>query len=156
MVNIHTDRRINIFWNGFLTKKKLPESTRCHRIFAFSTDQRESMRLLRLAYAGKKELIFSSFNSYQDVEAIPKPGDISIVTESGGFPYCVIETQKIEMLPFKQIDFSLIQRDDETKSLLSWQIEHLSQYKKEGELYGYQFSSESPIVVETFKVIYRE
>lgn len=154
MVTIHSDRRINIFWNGFLEKAKLPETTKCRRIFSFSRDQRESMRLLRLAYSGKKTLVFSSFNSYSDVEAIPKPGDISIVTESGGFPYCVIRTEAIEIIPFKRIDFSLTQLDDETKSLLSWQIDHIAQYKAEGRYYGYTFSSESPIVCERFSVCY--
>lgn len=33
----------------------------------------------------------------------PKPGDLSIVTDWGGQPLCIIETEAVEIVPFDEV-----------------------------------------------------
>ena len=154
MVNVHPDRRINLTWNGFLEKYSLPESTKLARIFSFSDDMQESVRLLRLAYKGEKDVIFTSFNSYSDAFDIPMPGDYSIVTDSAGFPYCVIYTKAVDIVPFKSIDLETAKRFDTADNLLTWQLKYMHKFSEESNSIGYNFSMESPMVFEEFEIKY--
>ena len=154
MIAINKDERINLFWNSFLIKFRYPDSVPCTRIFTFSLEQKESIRFLRLIASNKKDIAISPFSSYSDIDEIPKPGDLSI--DSTGYPHFVIETVSAEIVPFSAVDFEHAKRDDDITSLLKWQLEHINSFKEIGKRSGFTFSSDSPVICEEFKLVYRE
>ncbi len=156
MIAINKDERINLFWNSFLIKFRYPDSVPCKRIFTFSLEQKESIRLLRLVASRKKDLAISPFSSYSDLDEIPKAGDLSIVTDSTGYPHFVIETVSAEIVPFSAVDFEHAKRVDDITSLLKWQLEHINRFKETGKHSGFDFSSDSPVICEEFRLVYRE
>ena len=82
--------------------------------------------LLGLVLEGKKKATSSSVYSFRTQgHDIPKEGDLSVITDWGGNPKCVIRTSKVHVLPYRDITFDLARLEGEDDSLESWRKSHL-------------------------------
>lgn len=93
------------FWNRFLDDKKLDLNTRYLEAFHFEMTEELANSLLELVLTGQKKATASSLLSWKAEGTMPKEGDYSIVTDWAGNPRCVIQTTKVTVLPFKDVDY---------------------------------------------------
>ena len=87
---------------------------------------------------------------------LPKPGDLSIVTNFAGDPLCVIETQRVDIVPFKEVSQEFAATEGEGDgSLAYWRRAHEAFFGRECRRIGRQATQDMPVVCERFEVIYR-
>ncbi len=149
--------REEAFWQGFLKETGLDPQTPCCDTFSFGMDRQSANDLLALVLEGKKRATSSSLLGYQaEGEPIPQAGAYSVVTDSDGEPYCVIRTDWVEILPFREVTFEKCSLEGEDTCLESWQANHEAFFRGEGAEIGYTFTPEMPVVFEHFSVVYRK
>ena len=130
--------------------------TACADCFHFELTEKWANELLRLVLIGQKRATCSSMRSFEiDGEALPKPGDLSVVTDWDGNPRCVIETTQITIMKFSDMTYDICQREGEDECLETWRDGHARFFTAEGKETGYEFSEDMEIVFEDFKVVYR-
>lgn len=147
---------IKDFWKQFLKDTQRDPNTRYIEAFHFELTEKLATELLELVLQGKKRATASSLKSFElNHEPIPKPGDLSIITDFEGNPKCVIETTQIQVIPFKEMTYDICKREGEDDSLESWIQGHKRFYQAEGKIMGYEFSEDLMVVFEDFKMIYK-
>lgn len=152
-----TANEIADFWGRYLKSSEKPAGTTFKESFYFGYYEELANELLRLVLAGQKTATTSSYLAYANAgEALPKVGDLSIVTDWSGRPACVIETTKVVTLPFNHMTFDLCRLEGEDENLASWQENHRQAFTHSGPEEGYVFTEEMPVVFEVFRVVYRE
>lgn len=148
---------IDEFWNRFLDDKKLDLNTRYLEAFHFEMIEELANSLLELVLTGQKKATASSLISWEAEGTMPKEGDYSIVTDWAGNPRCVIQTTKVTVLPFKDVDYDLCKKEGEDDCLESWRKSHTAFFTAEGkEELDYEFSEDMIVVFEEFEVVYKE
>lgn len=152
-----TANEIADFWGRYLKSAKKPAETTYKESFCFGYYEELADELLQLVLAGQKTATTSSYLAYANAgEALPKVGDLSIVTDWSGRPACVIETTRVLTLPFNQMTFDLCRLEGEDENLASWQENHRQAFTHSGPEEGYVFSEEMSVVFEVFRVVYQE
>lgn len=152
-----TANEIADFWGRYLKSAEKPAGTTFKESFYFGYYEELANELLRLVLTGQKTATTSSYLAYANAgEALPKVGDLSIVTDWSGRPACVIETTQVLTLPFNQMTFDLCRLEGEDENLASWQENHRQAFTHSGPEEGYVFSEEMSVVFEVFRVVYQE
>lgn len=150
------EQKIEAFFNRF-KKQKQQDNLVYKDVFHFDLTRESAAYLLNLVLIGKKKATASAYQSYViQHEDLPQIGELSIVTDFDGIPYCVIETKHITVLPFNQVTFELCKREGEDENLESWQQNHIHFFTEEGKKIGYTFDQTMLVVFEDFEVIYQE
>ena len=150
------EEKINVFWSNFLKETNKSSDTTYLECFYFDLTKESANHLLELVLSGKKTATASSFLSYENTgERIPAPGDLSIVTDWEGVPFCVIETKSITLIPYNKITYSICRREGEDETLASWKEKHAHFFTEEGKILGYTFTDEMLVVFEDFEVSYQ-
>lgn len=148
--------RISSFWQAFIKSKGLSKDTPIFETFHFERTETLANALLNLVLKGQKKATASSYYAFEKQnERLPKPGDLSIVTDWDNNPWCVIETTKVIILPFKDMTYDICKEEGEDDTLESWRKGHQRFYEAEGKELGYTFSEAMPVVFESFKVVYQ-
>lgn len=151
-----TQKLVDLFWKKFLVETDRDETTKCIDVFHFELTEKLANELIELVLIGQKRATASSLLAYEiEGTRIPEVGDLSIVTDWGGYPKCVIQTTSVTIIPFKEVTYDLCKREGEDDTLESWQIGHERFYKAEGKALGYEFTEDMPVVFEDFEVIYQ-
>ncbi len=151
------DERAAAFWRTFLRGTGRDEALEPYECFHFHINREGADALLQLVLDGKKRATSSSVEGCRlQGQRPPQPGDLSVVTDWTGRPHCVIETQTVQILPFRDVSFDLAALEGEDESLASWREGHQRFFTAEGALLGYRFSQEMPVAFETFQVVYRD
>lgn len=146
---------IEQFWQRFLQETGRDANTKYLESFYFGSNEKSANHLLQLVLAGKKKATCSSLAYFETIgEAVPKPGDFSIITDWSGKPFCVIQTREVVVMPFKEMTFDVCKREGEDENLESWQDNHIYFFTEEGKQYGYEFSWDMDVVFEDFEVVY--
>lgn len=147
--------KIQQFWNGFLKGTGRDPATPYYEAFHFELTERLANELLGLVLSGEKKATASSLKSFEiEGSPLPKPGDLSIVTDYHGNPRCVIETTAVTLIPFKDMTYDICKREGEDNTLESWRRGHQRFYEEEGKTLGYTFTEALLIVFEDFEMIY--
>ncbi|HPE16860.1 MAG TPA: ASCH domain-containing protein, partial [Oscillospiraceae bacterium] len=145
--------RIEAFWQDFLRETGRGADTRRADCFSFGLTPQDADELLALVLSGRKRATTSSLRSFRGA-ALPRPGDLSIVTDGAGDPRCVVETTAVSVLLFSEMDWATCRREGEDEALASWRAGHRRFFEAEGATLGYRFSENIPIVFEDFRVVY--
>lgn len=147
---------IHSYWQRFLEDSGLSNHTEFHDAFAFGTTPQQAAHLLDLVLAGQKTATSSAVLEYEATGVtIPEEGNLSIVLDHAGQPSCVVETSVVHRLPFGDVDFNLCSKEGEDENLESWQHNHMIFFEEIAHGFGQKFTSESEIIFEEFKVVYR-
>jgi len=148
--------KIEAFWQEFLVKAGHDENLRYAEAFYFAEGSSESVmdRLLGLVLDGKKTATATPYPLYKD--CVPKVGDLCVITNWEGEPFCVIKTKKIDIRPFKEMTWDLVRLEGEDETLESWQSAHRWWYTQHSKLKSYEFSEEMLIIFEQFEVVYKD
>lgn len=147
----YMDKLVQEFWDGFIEAKGLDEDTDYVQIFRLGRNEGESNRLLKLVLRGKKR---ATTCLYTD-DILPEKGDYGIITDWDGVPRCVIKTTRVQIIPFNEITLEQALKEGEDKTLEAWRETHRAVYSRNAEQLGLEFSEESKIVYEDFRVEYK-
>ncbi|WP_353408673.1 ASCH domain-containing protein [Pseudoteredinibacter isoporae] len=110
-----------------------------------------------LVLSGEKRATSPSLWWYeQSGEALPKAGDVNIITNWAGEAQCVIQTLVVDICAYNKISeaYAFLEGEGD-KSLAYWQAVHWPYYQRELEPFGLQPQVDMPIVCEHFELVFR-
>lgn len=149
------DGRTAAYWRKFLAATGRAEGLEPYECFSFSDNEESANALLQLVLSGKKRATSGSVDGCRlSGQRVPRPGDLSLVTDWAGNPRCVIETETVTVLPFDEITFERAALEGEDEHIESWRKNHRGFFSREGARLGYVFHEKLPVTFETFRVVY--
>lgn len=149
-------KSVKRLWNSYLAEnpqflaKDLPPS------FYFCDNEKDANECAELVIKGIKKATATSLWWYEkNSESLPNVGDQYIVTDWNGAAKVIIETTKVEYVPYCKIisDFAEVEGEGD-KSLEYWKRVHEPYYKREMKPYDACFDQKMIIVCEYFKTIH--
>ncbi len=149
-------KRYEPFWQAFAETQAVDPTPRFLEAFYFDVNEASANELAALVLAGRKRATASLLWAYEhDQEPLPKPGDLSIVTDYGGTPLCVIETTAVEVTPFEDVGAEFAATEGEGDgSLAYWRDVHDVYFAGECARIGRTPTPDMPVICERFRVIY--
>jgi uncharacterized protein YhfF len=124
--------------------------------WAFGDNPRLADELLELVLAGIKT---GTAQNYELNEArgtpLPFAGGLSVLLDSTGQPRGIIETTKVEIVPFAEVtaEFAYSEGEDD-RSLESWRYNHEVFFTRELQGEGKPFDPGMRVICETFKLVH--
>ena len=145
------------FWGEFALATSGANEERFYEAFFFGDSEDMATELAELVLQGTKRATAGALWSYEaEGQRLPQPGDLSIVTDWPGQPLCVIQTQSVEVLPFREVTAEFAATEGEGDGSLSfWQKAHREFFSRECAAVGKEFSESMLVVCERFAVVYR-
>ena len=116
----------------------------------------EADYLAELVLMGQKTATSSAFDLYAvGNEPLPKENELRVILDSKENAICIIETTKVEVIPFKEVSKDHAYKEGEgDKSLAYWRQVHEDFFTDcLGEV-GLTFTPDSKVVLEEFRKIY--
>lgn len=112
--------------------------------------------LAELTCSGIKTATASAYPLYElEGEPIPEAGAYSIILRSDGSAACVIRTEKVSVIPFREVSGTHAFREGEgDRTLPYWREVHKRFFQKELEAAGLCFTEDMGVVCEEFQVVF--
>lgn len=150
------DKSVGKIWTDFLSNNPTNKITERPLSFYFCDNQNDADECAELVVKGIKQATATSMWWFEkNKEPLPNVGDQFIITDWNGNAKAIIETTKIEQVPYNEITEEFAETEGEgDKSLSYWKKVHEAYYKREMEPFGEPFYEEMIIVCEYFKTIY--
>lgn len=116
----------------------------------------EADYLAELVLMGQKTATSSAFDLYAvGNEPLPKENELSVILDSKENAICIIETTKVEVIPFKEVSKDHAYKEGEgDRGLSYWQELHEELFSKCLHETGMTFSDERLIVSVEVRVVY--
>ena len=147
----------NMWRDYLLSMGENPDHTKkSYTSWYFCDNEKDADVLAKLVREGTKRGTTSVADLYRiDGDELPAVGNLSIVTNWVGIAQCVIETQKVTVLPFRNVteEFAKIEGEGD-KTLKYWREAHIDAFSRELPEYGITFSEDLNVVFEEFKAVY--
>ena len=142
------------FWNEYVTAAQVSEST--FSVFQFGDNAELANALVTLVIAGTKRATASLARNYAELgQAMPRPGDFSIVVDGGKAPRCIIRTVGVEIKPMRDVDASFAWEEGEgDRSLAWWMSAHIRYFTRQGFREGFSVGGDTEVVLERFEVVW--
>jgi len=153
MHEIYMDRLVQEFWDGFISAKGLDDDTDYTQIFRVGSNEGESNRLLKRVLRGKKR---ATTCLYTDDDILPEKGEYCIITDWDGVPRCVTKVTRVRVIPFNEITLEQALKEGEDATLEAWRDTHRAVYARNAEQLDMEFSDDSRIIYEEFRVEYKK
>ena len=147
---------IHSFWKSFEETIGCDASSRFYESFHFDDNETAANKLGDLVLQGRKRATASLLWAYETNNSpIPKVGDLSVVINWQKEPLCIIETTRVEIVPYEDVSeaFAAVEGEGDG-SLRHWREVHWSYFSRECQSLGKEPSLRMPIICECFKVVY--
>jgi uncharacterized protein YhfF len=146
------------FWDAFVAKAGPAATARFYEVFHFDDNEATANELADLVLSGTKRATAGLVWMFESRRRpIPKAGDLSVVTRWDGQPVCVIETTRVEIRPYDEVDEDFAATEGEGDgSLRYWREAHWRFFSRECARIGRMPDSKMPVVCERFGVVYPE
>ncbi len=144
------------FWDAFKATQQEDVDARFFEVCVFDDNEPSANHLAELVVRGIKRATASLVWSFEaGDQAVPKPGDLSVVTTWDGQPKCVMETTQVDIVPFSEVtaEFAAVEGEGDG-SLQFWREAHTAYYARECARIGRVPGPAMPVVCERFKVVY--
>lgn len=144
------------FWNAF-DATGAADVRGFYESFAFGDGEALANNLAALVLSGVKCATAGAVWSYEaEGKRLPVPRDQSIVTNWAGDPLCVIETIRVDIVPFNQVsaEFAAVEGEGDG-SLAYWMEAHRRYFMRECDRAGREFSEDMLVACERFKLVYQ-
>ena len=146
-------------WQAFLasgTAAAADAADRAYTTWHFGTGGVMADELLGLVLAGGKRATAGSLWTYEhDGDAVPRPGELSVVADGSGTARCVLRTQQVDVVPFCEVGAEFAAAEGEGDlSLEYWREGHWRYFTRELTTFGRTPEEDMPIVCERFEVVY--
>ena len=140
-------------WAAFAAVNHL-EAADCEA-WAFGDD---ADNLARLVLEGVKTATSSAFPLYElEGEPLPEAGEYSVILDSREEAVCVIQTERVRVVPFQDVGGDHAYREGEgDRSLAYWRAVHERFFTGELARAGLAFRQDMPVVCEEFRRIWPE
>ncbi len=148
---------IDHFWQSYLATlppgQKLPPQPEA---WNFGDNPDLADELAALVLAGIKTATCSALWAYEaEGEALPQPGQLSIILSGDGRPLAVVETVQVQLKPYDQVDAAFARDEgEEDRSLISWRAGHRRFFTRTLPAIGREFDETMPLVCERFRVLF--
>ncbi len=111
--------------------------------------------LLALVLAGTKTAMSTALWDFaHDDEPVPQAGDLSIILDGSGQPRALIETVRVDVVPFDEVDTEHAHLEGEgDRSYEHWRDVH-QRYFDVHSTNGRGFSPSMPVVLERFRLLH--
>ena len=145
------------FWGAFMAGRGEEVSQRFYEATYFGDAEATADHLAALVLEGTKRATATLvWGLEHEGKRLPRPGDLSIVTNWAREPLCVIETQSVRVVPFDHVTEAFAAAEGEGDASLSyWRDAHWAYYGRECLRIGREPAPWMPVVCEQFAVIYR-
>ena len=145
------------FWEAFVAKVGPDATARFYEAFHFDDNEPSANELADLVLSGTKRATACLVWIYEARGMpVPKAGDLSVVTRWDGQPVCVIETTRVEIRPYDEVDADFAATEGEGDgSLAFWREAHWRFFSRECQRIGRMPDLKMPVVCERFKVVGR-
>ena len=146
-----------LFWTEFARFAGGADERRFYEAFYFGDSEGLANELAELVLRGTKRATAGAVWSYEaDGKRLPRVGDLSIVTDWAGRPWCVIETQSVEIMPFREVTAEFAATEGEGDGSLSyWREAHRRFFGRECAAANREFTEDMLVACERFAVVYR-
>ena len=123
--------------------------------WSFGGTPEQADELLELVLSGKKTATASAKWDYDaEDEPLPAVGALSILLDGTGRPRALIRTDRVEVVPFDQVDAEHAYLEGEgDRSLEHWREAH-RRFFAEQATHAYGVSDVMPVVLERFELLY--
>lgn len=149
-------KSVEVLWNNFRNENPETKKIALPISFYFCDNEFDANECADLVVKGIKKATATSLWWYKkNNEPLPKVGDLYIITDWSGNAKAVIETTKIDQVPYNKItsEFAEIEGEGD-KSLAYWKRVHNDYYTREMKVFNEQFDENMIIVCEQFKTVY--
>lgn len=144
-------------WKAFVAARPdLAGPDTPHEAWHFCDNQADADELAELVLAGRKRATAGALWAYEDEdEPLPRPGDLSVVTDWSGAGRCVIRTTAVEVVAFDDVTEEFAATEGEGDgSLAFWREVHRAAFSREFEGTGHALGPDTPVVCERFEVVF--
>lgn len=143
-------------WSAYSLEQGGIQDDRFYEAFGFGDSPSMADELGQLVLAGTKRATAGSVWSYESSgKGVPKPGDLSVVTDSNDIPLCIIETVQVDIVPFSAVTEEFAATEGEGDgSLAYWREAHFAYFSRECESAGRAFNDDMLLACERFRVVY--
>lgn len=145
------------FWNAFAHSLATDPAPRFLEAFHFDDNERSANELAGLVMAGHKRATTALLWAHEhEQKRLPRPGDLSIVTDFAGNAMCIIETTRVDIVSFDQVSeaYAAIEGEGDG-SLAYWRRAHEAFFGRECKRLGRAPDPRMPVVCERFQVVFR-
>ena len=149
-------RSVENLWNNYIDENPNNKNIKTPISFYFCDNEIDANECTVLVVKGIKRATATSVWWYEkNNKPLPKVRDQYIITDWSGAANAVIETTKIEQVPYNKItsEFAEIEGEGD-KSLKYWKKVHKEYYSREMKPFNEQFDEKMIIVCEHFKTVY--
>ena len=122
----------------------------------FGDNEVDANELVKLVLAGAKRATAGALWAYEaDQVAVPRPGDLAIVTDWAGVAQCLIRTTLVDVVPYDEVteDFAAAEGEGD-RSLNYWKQVHWPYFQREMYRIGREPSERMPVVCHRFELVY--
>ncbi len=126
--------------------------------YYFCADEENANMCAELVLKGEKRATASLLWGYEDEkEPLPEIGQLTVITNWEKIPKCIIETTSVEIKPYNEVDSKFAFEEGEgDKSLKYWRKVHWKFFSLECQELGKQPDEEMPVILECFKVVFKD
>lgn len=127
-----------------------------YSVWYFADNEADANGLVELVLAGAKRATASALWAHEtDGKPVPRPGDLSIVTDWGGTAKCIIRTTAVNVVPYDEVTDAFAATEGEGDLSLSyWREVHWPYFAREMRRIGRELNPTLPVVCHEFEVVY--
>lgn len=153
------EESVRQMWAAFLasgTPEAAAAADAPYTSWHFGTGGEMADDLVALVLSGRKGATAGALWSYEhEGEALPQPGDYSVVTDGAGRARCVIRTTSVDVVLFSAVDEEFAAAEGEGDlSLDYWREGHWRYFTQDLAEFGRTPEPDMPVVCERFEVVY--
>jgi uncharacterized protein YhfF len=147
---------VRAFWDAFVATAGADATSRFYEAFHFDDHEETANELADLVLRGDKRATAALVWTFEAKgRPIPKSRDLSVVTRWDGQAVCVIETTRVDIHPYDEVDAAFAAAEGEgDRSLRYWQEAHWRFFSRECQRIGRTPDTKMPVVCERFEVVY--
>ena len=148
--------RCRALWAAYAATCSVDPTPRFLEAFHFDDNAPSADELAALVLAGTKRATAALFWAHEAGQSpLPRPGHLSIVTTFDGAPVCIIETRRVDIVPFEEVgaEFAAIEGEGDG-SLAYWRRVHEAFFGRECRRLGRSPDARMPVVCERFEVVW--
>ena len=150
---------IESFWARYLATlaPDHPHPAAHYTAWPFGDNPALADELGELVRAGIKTATASLMWEYEaEGHAPPSVGEISIILDGAGAPLCIIETTRLYIAPFDEVDAEQAYEEGEgDRSLAYWREAHWHYFGRVCTGIGRVADPQMPVLCERFRLLYR-
>ena len=144
------------FWEKFVKENGLDPDSKYDGVFGFEAQGFFGAERIAALLAGKKRAAFFPYSSYVvDDGLIPVSGEHYIILGAGRQPVCVIQTTRVQVVPFDQVTMEMVSAEGEDSSVEEWRQKTREILEDECLAAGISFAPDIKLVYMEFEVVFR-